>query len=50
MNAKAWMDKLKDTWDELPPFFITSSESKTGRDELLNYIDEINSSINTSEQ
>ena len=40
--AKAWMDALKDTWEELPPYFITSSEKKTGRDEVLNYIERIN--------
>ena len=29
-------------WDELPPFFITSSEKKTGMDEILGYISELN--------
>lgn len=41
MNAKAWMDKLLDTWETLPPYFITSSEKKTGRDEVLDYIGDI---------
>lgn len=31
-------------WEELPPIFITSSEDKRGRDELLGYIDELNKS------
>lgn len=44
-NAIKWMDALKDTWEELPPFFITSSEKGTGRDEILDYIDEINKSL-----
>lgn len=44
-NAEAWMKKLEDTWVELPPYFITSSEKKTGREELLNYIGEINDSL-----
>ena len=35
---------LKD-WEELPPIFLTSSEQSKGRDELLNYISEINKSI-----
>ena len=43
--AKAWMNELKDTWDELPPYFITSSEKKTGRDEILDYIEEINKGL-----
>ena len=40
-NAEAWMEKLEDTWEVLPPYFITSSEKKTGRDELLGYIEDI---------
>ncbi|MDD6552577.1 MAG: ribosome biogenesis GTP-binding protein YihA/YsxC [Prevotellaceae bacterium] len=40
-NAKRWMDALKDRWETLPPYFITSSEKKTGRDEVLDYIDSI---------
>ena len=40
-NAEAWMKKLEETWEELPPYFITSSEKKTGRDEVLDYIEEI---------
>lgn len=43
--ATAWMNELKDTWDELPPYFITSSEKKSGRDEVLNYIEVINKSL-----
>ncbi len=43
--AKAWMEKLLDTWEELPPYFITSSSSRQGREEVLNYIEEINRSL-----
>ena len=38
-NAQAWLDKLKDVWEELPPSFITSSEKRVGRDEVLDYIE-----------
>ena len=38
----AWMDQLKDTWEQLPPYFITSSEKRVGREELLAYIAGIN--------
>ena len=38
-NADAWMKALLDSWEELPPYFITSSEKKTGRDEVLDYIE-----------
>lgn len=41
MNAKAWMDQLLDTWETLPPYFITSAEKRSGRDEVLDYIDSI---------
>lgn len=44
-NATQWMEQLKDAWEELPPYFITSSEKRTGREELLAYIDEINQSL-----
>ena len=44
-NAEAWMDALRDTWEDLPPYFITSSEKKFGREEVLAYIDEINKSL-----
>ena len=46
-NALQWMKTLKDTWETLPPYFITSSESKAGREELLNYIEEINNSVSS---
>lgn len=45
MNVDKWMEQLKDVWEELPKYFITSSEKKTGRQELLDYIDEINQSL-----
>ena len=40
-NAAKWMNPLKEQWEELPPYFITSSEKKTGRDEVLDYIENI---------
>lgn len=44
-NALLWMNALKDAWEELPPHFITSSDKKSGRDEVLNYIEKINNSL-----
>lgn len=44
-NAEAWMQQLADTWEELPPYFITSAEKKTGREEVLDYIDSINKEL-----
>ena len=45
----AYSEKMLETWDEMPPYFITSASDSTGRDEVLNYIDELNTSIQTSE-
>ena len=44
-NAEAWMRKLSDTWEELPPYFVTSSETKAGRDEVLGYIEQNNAEM-----
>lgn len=44
-NVKAYVEALKEQWEELPPYFVTSSSSRLGRDEVLNYIDEINKSL-----
>ena len=48
MNIDAYQEKLLETWEELPPIFITSSEKGQGRDELLNYIEAINKSLKNS--
>ena len=40
-NIKHYLGELSKQWEELPPYFITSSETKQGREELLDYIDEI---------
>lgn len=44
-NVEAYKKILLGDWDELPPIFLTSSEDKRGRDELLGYIAEINQSL-----
>jgi len=36
---------LANGWEEIPPYFVTSSEDGTGKDEVLNYIDQINQDI-----
>jgi GTP-binding protein len=41
-NITAYKTKLMETWEELPPIFYTSAENKKGKDEILNYIEEIN--------
>ena len=44
-NIKAYLEVLKEQWEELPPYFATSSLEKTGRTELLDYIESINRSL-----
>jgi GTP-binding protein len=40
-NVETYKKHLLQSWESLPPMFITSSENKTGREELLAYIEEI---------
>lgn len=44
-NVEAYKNKLYETWEELPSIFITSSEKKMGKCELLEYIDSIIKSL-----
>lgn len=44
-NTTKYLKRLEEDWEEVPKYFITSSEKRIGKDELLNYIDEINQSI-----
>ena len=46
-NIRHYLEKLREQWEELPPHFITSSENRMGRDELLGYIEQINKEINS---
>ncbi len=40
-NADKWMHSMLDTWEQLPPYFITSSADAIGRDDVLDYIETI---------
>lgn len=44
-NVQAYIKKLEEQWEELPPYFVTSAETGEGRDALLSYIEEINQSL-----
>lgn len=41
-NMDVYKLTLSETWEEMPPMFITSSEKGTGRDAILDYISDIN--------
>ena len=43
--VEAYKKTLLETWEELPPIFLTSAEKKEGRDEVLDYIEQINSEL-----
>lgn len=45
-NINLYLQRLQEQWEELPPYFITSSENRLGRKELLDYIESINKSMN----
>lgn len=46
MNINAYLRELSKQWEELPPYFISSSENRTGRTEILDYIENINKDLN----
>ena len=41
-NIEDYETQLLRSWSEVPTYFLTSSEKKTGRDELLAFIEETN--------
>ena len=46
MNINAYLRELSKQWEELPPYFSSSSENRTGRTEILDYIESINKDLN----
>lgn len=44
-NVNRYLQKLKEQWEELPPYFLSSSEKKIGRMEILDYIDSVNQQL-----
>ena len=43
--VEAYQSRLLEDWEELPPLFVTSASTGMGRDELLDYIDQLNRMI-----
>ena len=41
-KVNLYLEKLKQDWEELPPYFMTSSEDGRGRREILDYIEQLN--------
>lgn len=44
-NVNRYKERLLETWEELPPIFYTSSEKKEGKEELLDYIEQVNKGL-----
>lgn len=44
-NLEHYQEVMLDTWETTPIAFMTSSEKKLGREELLDYIDELNRTV-----
>ncbi|MBQ3751310.1 MAG: YihA family ribosome biogenesis GTP-binding protein [Bacteroidales bacterium] len=49
-NVQRFKNKLMETWEELPFMLLTSSETGKGRDEVLQYIEEINTNYSSNKQ
>lgn len=41
-NLAVYEQIMLETWEEMPQYFVTSSVNGTGREEILDYIDELN--------
>ncbi len=46
-HVQKYLNKLSEQWEELPPYFVTSSKSGKGRKELLDYIESVMCSMNS---
>lgn len=44
-NLNAYRQHLLETWEELPPILVSSSEAKIGKEEILDFIEQINNGL-----
>ncbi|WP_315154747.1 ribosome biogenesis GTP-binding protein YihA/YsxC [Capnocytophaga leadbetteri] len=44
-NVVAYKEALLEWWEEFPPYFVTSAQNKTGKEELTQYIEQTNQTI-----
>lgn len=49
-NVQKFYNKLAEEWEEMPFRMLSSSETGKGRDDILNYIEQINLQYNTTKQ
>lgn len=48
-KVEKYKTALLEQWESLPPIFVTSSEKRTGRDEILDYIESVMQELKSSE-
>ncbi len=44
-HVQYYLKELQEQWEELPPYFVSSAVNQKGKDEILDYIEEINRSL-----
>ncbi len=44
-NVEAYCQRMLETWEEMPPYFVTSASNGDGRDAVLDYIEQINKGL-----
>ena len=44
-NVKAYEEEMLKTWEEMPPYFISSSSTRQGKEEILSYIEKTNKMV-----
>ncbi|MBD0825300.1 ribosome biogenesis GTP-binding protein YihA/YsxC [Aestuariibaculum marinum] len=47
-HVEAYRNILLETWEDMPNYFVTSSSKEIGKDDVLNYIDELNENMQLS--
>jgi len=44
-NIEKYKQQLLETWEEMPSYFLTSATDETGKEEVLDFIDNINQNL-----
>ncbi|MBD0832487.1 ribosome biogenesis GTP-binding protein YihA/YsxC [Aestuariibaculum sediminum] len=44
-HVEKYKHVLLETWEDMPNYFVTSSSKEIGKDDVLNYIDELNGNL-----
>ncbi len=48
IQIESYISEMLKYWEEMPNYFITSSSSGMGKDEILNYIEDLNNQLNST--